>query len=310
MISVVIPTYNRMNILPRAVDSVLGQSFKDYEILIVDDGSTDGTEMLFSKGLYANDNRICYFRLPVNSGVHTARNYGIEHARGEFIVLLDSDDELFSSAVSNAIIQFELDHKIGLVLGAFIKNNSQQLTGFDVRENKYIEYQDYLCGKEMSKYKNQFVMIRGDIIGNTRYVMQNLDFIFFRRIAKKTKVFFMASPVGIYHIDNNEDSLHKKRNKLNLNLSIKRAIELDLFLDEFGKDIISMCSKNYSTYAYGAAVGLLLNNKKRQAIKRAIEAYKYTRQTKYLIFMIFTMTPFSSVLLRFLFKLSAFTRRS
>ena len=87
-ISVVIPTYNRRNLLKRAIDSVRKQTLNPFEIIVVDDGSIDGTqawledEFPFVKCIYQN-----------NSGVSRARNNGIRSAQGSWIALLDSDDE-------------------------------------------------------------------------------------------------------------------------------------------------------------------------------------------------------------------------
>ena len=87
-ISVIIPTYNRKNTLPRAVESVLNQTYKPVKIIVVDDGSTDGTKEWFSE-MYP----LVHYIYQVNSGVSSARNTGINSARGNWIALLDSDDE-------------------------------------------------------------------------------------------------------------------------------------------------------------------------------------------------------------------------
>ena len=87
-ISVIIPTYNRRNTLPRAVESVLKQTYKPIEIIVVDDGSTDGT-----KGWFSEMYPLVHYIYQVNSGVSSARNTGINSARCDWIALLDSDDE-------------------------------------------------------------------------------------------------------------------------------------------------------------------------------------------------------------------------
>jgi glycosyltransferase involved in cell wall biosynthesis len=87
LVSVIIPTYNRGWILQEAIDSVLVQDFKDFELIVVDDGSTDDTESILNQ--YKKDVRIV--RQP-NQGVSTARNQGLRHATGELIAFLDSDD--------------------------------------------------------------------------------------------------------------------------------------------------------------------------------------------------------------------------
>ncbi|NLP03507.1 MAG: glycosyltransferase family 2 protein [Fibrobacter sp.] len=88
LISVIIPVHNRKDLLPRAINSVLNQTFKDFELIVVDDGSTDGVEKLdlLSSG------KIKFLRLPINSGVAIARNCGVDISEGEWVAFLDSDD--------------------------------------------------------------------------------------------------------------------------------------------------------------------------------------------------------------------------
>ncbi len=88
LVSVVIPTYNRSDVLTRAINSVLMQDFKDYELIIVDDGSTDRTREILDG--YSTRIRIA---VQQHAGVSAARNRGIELASGELIAFLDSDDE-------------------------------------------------------------------------------------------------------------------------------------------------------------------------------------------------------------------------
>lgn len=92
MISVVMPTYNRAKTINRAIDSVLNQTYKDIEFIIVDDASTDNTEAIV-KGY--NDKRIKYIKLEENKGANYARNIGIENARYDYIAFHDSDDEWY-----------------------------------------------------------------------------------------------------------------------------------------------------------------------------------------------------------------------
>lgn len=87
-VSVIIPTYNRLAMLREAVDSVLAQDFEDMELLVVDDGSTDGT----AEEMEQYGGRVKLLRQPENKGVSAARNKGILHARGKYIAFLDSDD--------------------------------------------------------------------------------------------------------------------------------------------------------------------------------------------------------------------------
>lgn len=90
MVSIIIPTYNRANVIKRAIDSVLRQTYNSYEIIVVDDGSTDETGLLIAD---IQDARIRYIALEENRGVAHARNVGIQEARYDYIAFLDSDDE-------------------------------------------------------------------------------------------------------------------------------------------------------------------------------------------------------------------------
>lgn len=90
LVSIVVPTYNRAYCLSRTIESVLGQTYPHFEIVLVDDGSTDNTRELV-EGLAARDRRIHYLYQP-NAGVCAARNCGLRAAKGEYIALLDSDD--------------------------------------------------------------------------------------------------------------------------------------------------------------------------------------------------------------------------
>ncbi len=89
LISVIIPSYNRKDRLPACLDSVLGQSYANIEVLVVDDASTDGTQSLFEGPL---DPRLRYLRYEENRGACYARNYGAERSHGAYIAFQDSDD--------------------------------------------------------------------------------------------------------------------------------------------------------------------------------------------------------------------------
>ena len=94
-VSVIIPTYNRCWILKEAIDSVLSQNFSDFEIIVVDDGSTDATNELLST--YGDQiTTICQ----KNKGVSAARNVGISIAKGDYIAFLDSDDMWLTEKLS------------------------------------------------------------------------------------------------------------------------------------------------------------------------------------------------------------------
>ncbi len=110
--SVIIPTYNRRSFLPIAVNSVLEQAFSDFELIVVDDGSTDNTAELFKPAL--NKQKYAKYIYQKHRGVSSARNKGIKEARGEYIAFLDSDDRFCRDKleVAYAYIQNNPDYKI------------------------------------------------------------------------------------------------------------------------------------------------------------------------------------------------------
>ncbi len=99
LVSVIIPTYNRAAILKDAIRSVLAQSYANWELLVIDDGSVDGTKAVV-EGF--NDPRITYY-YQKNAGPHHARNRGMEYSKGELIAYLDSDNVLYPTYLERMV---------------------------------------------------------------------------------------------------------------------------------------------------------------------------------------------------------------
>ena len=112
-VSIIIPAYNRAKVLPRAINSVLTQTYQDFEIIIVDDCSRDNTDKIIKQ---FTDPRIRYIKHKHNKGGNAARNTGIKEARGEFIAFLDSDDEWLSDKLNKQMKLFaENGPSVGLI---------------------------------------------------------------------------------------------------------------------------------------------------------------------------------------------------
>ncbi len=103
-VSIIIPTYNREHLLGRAIQSVLDQTYQNFELIIVDDGSTDDTEKLVKS---FNSEKIRYIRHGENKGPSAARNTGIQSAKGDYIAFQDSDDEWMPRKLEKQIRAFE-----------------------------------------------------------------------------------------------------------------------------------------------------------------------------------------------------------
>ena len=93
LVSIIIPTYNRASLIEETLNSIIDQTFQNWECLVIDDGSTDTTEEVMKKYVCA-DKRIHYYSKPVDllRGGNAARNYGFKMSRGEYIHWFDSDD--------------------------------------------------------------------------------------------------------------------------------------------------------------------------------------------------------------------------
>jgi len=189
-ISVIIPTYNREKLVARSIESVLAQTYRNIEVIVVDDASTDNTKQIISK---IKDNRLKYIRLRKNKGACYARNTGIKNATGKYIAFQDSDDVFHSDKLEKQLSNLisnksDLDFcKIKLNLSddnfLIIPNDVQDK---ELEENKII---NLLCkGNFIS---TQAILAKRKIFDNITFDeelprLQDYDLIM--RIASKYKV--------------------------------------------------------------------------------------------------------------------------
>src|SRR5687767_4222124 len=141
-VSVVIPCYNQARFLGDAIQSVLSQGYTDFEIIVVDDGSKDGTEEVASG--YAKENSRVRFIRQENRGLAAARNRGLADAHGEYVVFLDSDDRLVGEALEVGVRELEAHPGCAFVSGICrkITADGSIVPGweqFRVRDDPYIE---------------------------------------------------------------------------------------------------------------------------------------------------------------------------
>lgn len=124
LVTVYIPTYNRVELLQRAVDSVLSQDYKNIELIVVDDNSSDGTHEYLAK-MVKEDSRFKFFINDENSGACVSRNKAIFAAQGEFITGLDDDDYFLSNRISSFLkkSEFIANDTIALYSHVYFKVN-------------------------------------------------------------------------------------------------------------------------------------------------------------------------------------------
>ena len=117
-VSVILPVHNRADTLGRAIQSVLDQSYRDFELVVVDDGSKDASADIV-KGF--DDPRVHLIELGENRGGNVARNAGLKAARGALIAFLDSDDTYLPNKLERVVAQFERRPELELLVDSFIK---------------------------------------------------------------------------------------------------------------------------------------------------------------------------------------------
>lgn len=120
LVSIILPTYNRSNVVGRAIESVLGQTFTNFELIVVDDGSTDDTLKILEN---YNDERIRIFSHDNNKGGSAARNTGISKSDGKYIAFIDSDDEWLRTKLQLQVEKIRSHPSLSIVYTGHYKNS-------------------------------------------------------------------------------------------------------------------------------------------------------------------------------------------
>lgn len=220
LISVIIPTYNRANYICEAVDSVLAQTYKNIEIIIVDDGSTDNTKDIV---LQRYNSKVTYI-LQNNSGPSSARNNGVKHAKGDLIAFLDSDDVWLPEKLEKQVKLIDQSHVIGLVAcGLYNIDSDGNIVGSPIIKRNYINRRSFL--KELMIHNiitggGSNTLIRRECFEKVGFFEEDLwigeDWNLWLRIAKQYEVKFVEEPLIKYRIHGN--NLHKDLKKIEDNM--------------------------------------------------------------------------------------------
>lgn len=233
LVSVVIPTYNRANFLGRAIQSVLDQTYTNWEVIVIDNHSDDDTDTVMSRFM---DSRISYLKIHNEGVISISRNLGIQVAKGELIAFLDSDDWWDTNKLAMQVPLFE-DKEVGLVYANFWlvderkgKNKFAKVAHHGILpEGKVVNQllEEYVIGMLTMVLRRR--AIEGfDEVFDTRYHIIS-DFDLAIRLAVDWKLACVQKPVASYLFHGN-------------NLSILKASiwfkELELWLVEMKKDQI------------------------------------------------------------------------
>jgi len=182
-ISVVMPVYNRADLLPRAINSILNQTYKDFELIIVDDASTDSSAIIAQQ--YAQkDGRIKLLKNDKNKGIAYSRNKGMDKAKGKYIAIMDSDDQSLPFRLEKSLKVLEENPKY------------VALSGGTINIDEKISAQDILNWNQYNIVKNNFAI--SFIFNNT---FANAASIFKRDFAQQNNIRYNESYVSAEDYD-------------------------------------------------------------------------------------------------------------
>lgn len=286
MISVIIPTFNRAHLLKRCITSIINQTYKDIEIIIVDDASTDNTSDIISE---LSHDKIRYYKLKENKGACYARNYGVQKALGEYIAFQDSDD-VWNTDKLQKQINYLIEKNADLVFCSFTLHTEEKKIEFppqQIDENKIskliLKY-NFVSTQTILAKKECLIDIPFD---NDIPRLQDWDLMI--RFTQKFKVYHLhESLVTMYQ---QTDSISK--NKLYL---IKA---LEIIRQKYSK--IGLLDKKSNAKLH-ALIGKLSINLKLPAYSNYWQAFKLTYQIKYLIMFILLRFFLNQHLIKVLLK--------
>jgi glycosyltransferase involved in cell wall biosynthesis len=208
-VTVIIPTYNREVVLPRAIESVLSQSFEMFELIVVDDGSSDDTESVVRS---YNDSRVEYVGFESNRGANAARKAGVEAASGKYVAFLDSDDEWMPAKISKQVERFESEPDgVGLVYtGVRFVDEDGETVGVSKPKIEGDVSEEMLCDNFIGTFSAAMIDIT--LLEEVGLPNENIDsgqdWEYFTRCALTSEFRSVPEDLVIYHTDQNNRISH------------------------------------------------------------------------------------------------------
>lgn len=220
--SVVIPTYNSANFITGTLDSLGGQIFKDFEIVIINDGSKDNTQSVISKYIDCHPNLNIHLFNQDNGGIANARNRGISEARGSYIAFLDHDDIWYPNKLDKCFEVFSKHEDIHLVCHDELLRNNQNRTVRHLHHGPYTSDMfrrllfkgNYLSTSATLVRKN--TLLHGGLFREYPEFSTVEDYDLWIRLSKKYRFYFIREVLGEYIIHNENASSNAENNYNNL----------------------------------------------------------------------------------------------
>jgi glycosyltransferase involved in cell wall biosynthesis len=237
-LSIIIPTYNRAHILPRAIESIYKQQDENIEIIVVDDCSTDNT-----LNLLKSYPEIILLKTEKNSGACAARNLGIDIASGDLIYFLDSDNELTHDAVSQIKKCISTCNESYDIFFFNCENaHSSERMGRAPSSEGIVYYQDMLCGR----FRGEFPPVVHRRAFEAGYRFENTkaggEGILWLSILKRKPGYFWDISVQRYYTDS---SGRTDTAVLRIARAESFARNTDRYLELFGNDLLHLGNKSY-----------------------------------------------------------------
>lgn len=242
MITIIIPTYNRGKTLLRAINSVLNQTYKDFEVIVVDDNSSDDTELIVSS---INDSRVRFVKHSTNLGANAARNTGIDLAKGKYIAFQDSDDEWFENKLEKQINYLLRNPEVDIVACSFNKYSEGKVEtlpseeiGCDIQEK--LLWGNFISTQTIIGKKECFIEEKFDTI-----LPRFQDWELMIRMSRRYKIYFMNEPLVNVYVQG--DSISK--NPLKAVNALKKIMEKHNDLIYSNNKLVSLYYRQLATYS-------------------------------------------------------------
>jgi len=234
LVTVITRTYNRAHLLPRAINSVLDQTYQNFELIIIDDCSSDNTEQVVKSYM---DERIIYHKNQENMGI-LVRSVGFDLARGMYGSYLDDDDELTPNALESAVEWLTKLSKQGIKMVWFDTIDAQtgEFCGSGLRKEGHASFQDLLCDRIRGDYWQTWNM---ELIRNDKQFIQKYgeDRLLWLRLFRQTEAYYV--PLALYKAfrqhssERITDSFNFRLKHLPTWIMIQKK-----YIDEFGRIFI------------------------------------------------------------------------
>ena len=228
-VSIIMPVYNREKYLEQAIKSILGQSYSNFELIIIDDGSTDNS-LNITREFAEQDKRVTVITLKEHQGVAVARNEGLKRAQGGFITQFDSDDVMLPDAIKLRVEFLNSNPDIDLVFGKIHQCIDKDGMVIESKYSEYIRYMQhfYEMNKDYDFYEkvkklefgvpnvNSTSMFRRDVFFRSGYYEESIihgsDVEFFFRILKRFSISFLNEPLLLHRLHTGNISKKRDRN--------------------------------------------------------------------------------------------------